>query len=143
MKLIFKFLKKLPVNALLPPLFWKFLFLSMITFYECLLEYQKRPDSIKFSKKKLKKLHQYIKLVYDRNKNPPISYLESQEGDKIYQVRGYPDSFKKTIIGLLNRLHEKEAQRLQIIPKPVKKLRKRKIIIKPQFSAKPKLKYES
>lgn len=128
----------------------------MPTFYQCFLEYQKRPDAIKFSKKKIKKLHGHIRRIYDRHENPPISYLESQEGDKIYQVRDYPNSFKKTIVDLLNRLHEKEEIRLiqesqeskllkiteavnetLLALKTCGKIRRRKTIIKPEFSAKP------
>lgn len=132
----------------------------MPTFHQCFLEYQKRPDAIHFSKKKIKKLHEHIKQVYDRRENPVISYIESQEGDKIYQVRDYPYTFKKTIVDLLNRLHEKEKERVneenvlidiknnfgikaKFVDNPFKKKRVRKPITKPEFSAKPKLSYES
>ena len=129
---------------------------NMPTFHQCYLEYRKRPDAIQFSKKKIKKLHQKIKWIYDRHENPPISYLESQEDGKTYLVRDYPYPFKKTIVGLLNRLHKKEMElineenvitdikknfgiKAKFIDNPFKKKRVRKQIIKPEFSAKPKL----
>lgn len=114
----------------------------MPTFYQCYLEYQKRSDAIQFSKKKIKKLHEHIKRVYDRHENPPISYLESQEGNKMYLVRDYPARFKNTIVGLLNRLHDNEVKKVVEVPilkEPVKRQRVRKPINKPEFSAKPKL----
>lgn len=143
------------------------------TFYQCYQEYLQRPDSFIFSKKKLKKLSNGIKFLYDRRNvtfNKPISYIESQEGDQTYQVRLYPDSFKNTVIGLINRLHEKQylvgiqfakevVEKLKdkpgVLPfiesvakdmvaadkasKEIKlnRVRKRKPIQKPEFSAKP------
>lgn len=138
---------KLPVNALLPPLFWKF-FYFMTTIYECLQKYYSRKDSVKLSKKSLHSIYNWCKYSYDKDlKNPPITFTKSDENGIIYNVRYYPNSFRPTIFKIIEVFHKKTVKYLQDGPpkkkdklkEQIKCVRKRKRIIKPEFSAKPTL----
>lgn len=128
----------------------------MITFYECLQEYYKREDAIKFSNKQVKRMSGYCKYVFDSRENSKITYTKSKEGDEVFTVRSYPDSFKRVIMETIEKAHNHQKSLKEIVTtqeksvptiddvvnqvKPfIKKERKRIPIIKPAYSAKPKL----
>lgn len=148
----------------------------MVTFYQCYQEYLQKGNVPGFSKKTRMNICFRLAEIYDsRVTNPPIEYTESIEGLNTYKVRNYPDSFKPTIVGIINKVSKKVIANIEskkfasviIIDKApdienvliaesalapiyetvnnmivseetVKYIRrKRKHVIKPEFSAKP------
>jgi len=79
----------------------------MITFYQCLTEYKKRKDAIDFSKNRLKKISSYCKYVYDSGPGSTVTYTESREGEETFTVRSYPNYFKKFIMSVILKAHNK------------------------------------
>lgn len=97
----------------------------MITFNDCLLEYQ-RTTGVVVSHKKAKLISYKIKTIWDKKGNPPPSYVDISKNGRTMTVRQYPDKFKPTILGVIQK-------RLK-----VKRKRVRKTVKKPVFSYKPK-----
>lgn len=110
----------------------------MITFYQCLQEYSKQPGAYNFSKKDIKKISFHCRNIYERNDNQPATYTMSVEGDQTFEVRSYPDTFKRTIMGILYRRGKLKSEVPEVKPEVVKKVRTKKIIKKPAYSAKPR-----
>ena len=137
-----------------------------ITFNDCLQEHYSKEGSVRFSKKLLRQLSFGIKLLYDKNHPNSAKYLQVEENGVSMSVRVYPDAFKNTMMGIIekNDVRVKERRRMieeEISAKknkvalkytvkcnglgnkpfvcgdPVKKLRKRKNH-SPVYSAKPK-----
>lgn len=107
-------------------------------------EYLKRPDAIRFGRKKIVTLGRKLADLWDTGYEGPIPYVYSSEFGKTFGVRNYPDYFTPIIDLYIQKLHDKYAenlrkQRLGIkspIPNRPKRIRK-KI---PAFSGKPLLK---
>lgn len=124
----------------------------MTTIYECIQKYYKQPDSVRFTKTKIRKIANYCKYAYDIQFPGTITFTISEEDGEIFNVRYYPDKFKKVINRAIQKAHNsiisnksKETINQEISEAlnglkniKVKKERKKIAIKKPEFSAKPK-----
>lgn len=99
----------------------------MITFIECLREYQQK-TGVQVSNNKAKLISYKIKTVWDKKDNPKPSYIGIIQDGKPMVVRQYPEKFKPTIMGIIHKCLK------------AKRSRVRKAIKKPVFSYKPKTK---
>lgn len=78
----------------------------MPTVYEILSEFSAAKPGFEFSKKKRRLIAGIIKSVYDKNpKNKPIQYVTSSEGEMEYSVRDYPETFRRTMQGIVLKIH--------------------------------------
>jgi len=117
----------------------------MPTVYQRLTRYKESHPGTEVSKTRMKKISGIIKFIYDKNKNnQPLKWVESQEGENLYQVRHYPISFTNIIDTIIKGVLEKptpptEAKlTIETAPAPVPKKERKKIhvksIPKPVFS---------
>ena len=113
----------------------------MITFFECLQKFYKIPGTFRFSKKQLKAISFRCKIIYDRKiDNPPITYTTNIEEGITFNVRYYPDSFRRIIDGVLwsrHRLHTEKILPKMFAEEVIKNERKKRVIKKPVYSVKP------
>lgn len=116
----------------------------MVTFYQCLQEYLGKPGAVAFSKKEIKRISNYCRVLYDDLKvKPPVKYVQSREGEEVFEVRAYPEFFKLKIMKVLESSgkHATEDRPGEVEVIKVEKKRERKRIVvnrTPEYSARPK-----
>lgn len=119
----------------------RFFLFIMPTFFERLQAYYQKPNSFKFSKKRIRNLHSGISVLWNRqhkNQNIDLPLIESIESEDVFMVRLYPDTYTKTIDGCILKAHnghlaalETEKQHIENAAKKVLKKQPPPKIIKP------------
>lgn len=117
----------------------------MPTVYSRLQEYKKNGGEAEFSKRKYKQLVNCVRYLYDRKPtNPILEYTSSLEGNEVFTVRNYPESFVRIIDAIIRRFERDIISIKNTTPVfflPTKKERKRIPWRKPVYTGKKLVKH--